>query len=119
MRTIDARLLVTRFVARPALGCGGRKPPNAVGLDLCLGVRLRWAEISSVKRGVKSGFPVLLIVPTAPEAVVGQVRPWLRSEARSHLARYGTPIVVSGQSMDHSVDDILSAIHQHHPASRS
>ncbi|MFE9694831.1 hypothetical protein [Micromonospora sp. NPDC005806] len=91
---------------------------DARGIRLPLmGVRLRWSEISSVSRGAKpSGLPVLLIIPTAPDAALGQVRPWLRAEARSHLAQHGTPIVVSGQSMDHSVEDILSAIHQHYPA---
>lgn len=90
---------------------------DSTGIRLPLmGVRLHWSEVSSVRRGVKpTGLPVLLIIPTSPEAVLGQVRPWLRSESRSNLAQLGTPIVVSDASMDHSVDDILSAVHQHYP----
>jgi hypothetical protein len=56
---------------------------------------------------------VLLIFPANPQAALGQVRPWLRQDARGNLARYGTPIVVSGLSLDHSIDDIAAAVAQH------
>ncbi len=45
------------------------------------------------------------------------MRLWLRWEARRDLARYGTPIVLSGLSLDHSIDDIAAAIRQYRPVS--
>lgn len=82
-----------------------------------MGVRLRWDEVAAVRRTAalsgKRNTPVLLIVPTEPEIVLGGVRPWLRPEARGDLARYGTPIVLSGLSLDHSLDDIAAAVHRH------
>jgi hypothetical protein len=78
-----------------------------------MGVHLTWAEVRSVERGTSlrgRARPVLLIFPAAPQAAVSQARPWLRKEARSNIARYGTPIVVSGLSLDHSLDDIAAAV---------
>jgi hypothetical protein len=81
-----------------------------------MGVRLSWREVASVRRTAalrgKTHTPVLLIVPAEPEAVLGRVRPWLRREARGNIARYGTPIVVSDLSLDHSIDDIAAAVHR-------
>lgn len=80
-----------------------------------MGPRLAWADVASVRRSVggrvrAGSLPVLLIYPADAEAVACQVRPWLRREARGNLARYGTPIAVSGMSLDRSVDDIGAAI---------
>lgn len=78
-----------------------------------MGVRLSWRDVATVKRSAtlrgKTHTPALLIVPTEPEAVLGRVRPWLRREARGNIARYGTPIVLSDLSLDHSIDDIAAA----------
>jgi hypothetical protein len=98
-----------------------RVPVVAVGDDgirfPLMGVRLGWREVSSATcsaamRG-HARAPVLLIFPADPQAAIGQIRPWLRREARGNLARYGTPIVVSGLSLDHSIDDIAAAVDQH------
>jgi hypothetical protein len=102
-----------------------RVPVVAIGADgirfPLMGVRLGWAEIASVERGVtlrgKRQQPVLFITPTAPEFVIGQMRPWLRPEARREFARHGTPIVVGGQSLDHSLEDVLAAAHRSRPMS--
>jgi hypothetical protein len=82
-----------------------------------MGPRLAWADVASVRRSVGGhgrvgSLPVLLVYPADGEAVACQVRPWLRREARGNLARYGTPIAVSGVSLDRSLDDIGAAIHQ-------
>jgi hypothetical protein len=82
-----------------------------------MGPRLAWADVASVRRSaggrVRSGsLPVLLVYPADAEAVASQVRPWLRREARGNLARYGTPIVVSGMSLDRSLDEIGAVIDQ-------
>ncbi|MEV5708649.1 hypothetical protein [Actinoallomurus sp. NPDC052274] len=85
-----------------------------------MGVRLSWDEVASVRRSAalrgKTSTPVLLIVPTRPEIVVVRVRPWLLREARGNLARYGTPIVLSDLSLDHSIDDIVTAVRRRRPA---
>jgi hypothetical protein len=98
-----------------------RVPVVAVGDDgirfPLMGVRLGWPEVSSATRSAarrgRTRAPVLLIFPADPQAALGQVRPWLRREARGNLARYGTPIVLSGLSLDHSIDDIAAAVNQH------
>jgi hypothetical protein len=81
-----------------------------------MGVRLGWPEVSSATRSATlrghARAPVLLIFPSDPQGALGQVRPWLRREARGNLARYGTPIVLSGLSLDRSLDDIAAAVHQ-------
>lgn len=81
------------------------------GLRLPLmGLRLTWAEVSAVRPSVDPrGQPVLLVLPADPEAAVGRARPWLRAELRTNLARYGTPIAVTGRSLDHSLDEIAAA----------
>jgi hypothetical protein len=93
-----------------AVGDGGIRFP-------LMGVRLGWSEVSSATRSAalrgRARAPVLLIFPADPQAALGQVRPWLRREARGNLARYGTPIVLSGLSLDHSLDDIATAVSQH------
>ena len=82
-----------------------------------MGPRVPWADVASVSR-VAGGrarvgsLSVLLVYPADAEDVAGQVRPWLRREARGNLARYGTPIAVSGLSLDRSLDDICAAISQ-------
>jgi hypothetical protein len=89
---------------------------HGIGFPL-MGPRLAWADVASVRRSVggrgrAGSLPVLLVYPADAEAVACQVRPWLRREARGNLARYGTPIAVSGVSLDRSLDDIGAAIHQ-------
>ncbi|WP_433178154.1 hypothetical protein [Actinoallomurus sp. CA-150999] len=85
-----------------------------------MGVRLSWGEVASVTRSValrgKTSTPVLLIVPAEPEDVVRRAWPWLRREARGNMARYGTPIVLSDLSLDHSIDDIVTAVRRRRPA---
>jgi hypothetical protein len=84
-----------------------------------MGVRLSWDEVAAVRRTAalrgRTSTPVLLIVPTEPQVVVDRVRPWLVREARGNLARYGTPIVLSGQSLDHSLDAIATAVRHRLP----
>lgn len=85
-----------------------------------MGVDLPWEDISSTGLGAASprrpGTFALLIFPVDPQATVRQVRPWLRREARDNLAQHGSPIVVSGLSLDHSISDIEAAIARHrHP----
>ncbi|GHJ42700.1 hypothetical protein Cs7R123_00420 [Catellatospora sp. TT07R-123] len=79
-----------------------------------MGVRLAWDEIAEVRWDVKSSatrsMPVLLIVPTSPAWVLLRMRPWLRSEGRAHLARYGTPIVLPDVSLDRPLKDVAAAI---------
>jgi hypothetical protein len=81
-----------------------------------MGVRLTWTQIEMVRRTTRADIPVLLVVPTAPDDVLRQARPWLRTELRRNVIRYGTPIVVPGPSSDHTVDDILTAVAARRPA---
>jgi hypothetical protein len=53
---------------------------------------------------------VLLIRPTDPQGAVGRMRPWVRSEDRTNIGRYGTPIVVPEQSKDCTVSEMHAAI---------
>ncbi len=80
-----------------------------------MGVRLPWAELATVSHGVRANFVVLLLVPTDPQAVLAQVRPWLRGEARKNLAEFGTPIVLMAQSMNRSLAQVAAGIDQHRP----
>jgi hypothetical protein len=76
-----------------------------------MGVRLPWALIADVRPAASpQNRPVLLILPTDPQAAVQSMRPWVRSEGRTNLARYGTPIVIPEQSVDHSVTEMAAAI---------
>ncbi|MCO5994790.1 hypothetical protein [Actinoallomurus rhizosphaericola] len=117
-------VLLVLFGGPVVVSTVGRVPVVAVdesGVRLPLmGVRLSWDEVADVRRTValrgKTSTPVLLIVPTQPEIVVDRVRPWLFREARGNLARYGTPIVLSDQSLDHSLDDITTAVRRLRPA---
>ena len=81
-----------------------------------MGVRLTWTEIARVRPGHDPARALLLIVPRNPHAVLNQIRPWLRAECRTNLARYGTPIVMSQLSMNRTLDDIQAAISRHQPA---
>jgi hypothetical protein len=81
-----------------------------------LGVRLAWPEVAAVRPAMRANFPVLLIVPTDPPAVLTRVRPWLRGEGRSDLKQFGTPIVLMAQSLNHSLDEIQAAIDERRPA---
>ncbi|MGX6602162.1 STM3941 family protein [Micromonosporaceae bacterium Da 78-11] len=81
-----------------------------------MGPRLDWAEVAEVRQAVRSNFPVLLLVPTDPQAVLGRTLPWLRSESRANLTEFGTPIVLMAQSMNRSLDEIQAAIARHRPA---
>lgn len=82
-----------------------------------MGVRLRWHDITRTGHGTnldaRLPAPLLLIVPADPDAALRQVRPWLRQEARANLSRHGTPVVISGLSIDHSLDDIVEAVRRH------
>ncbi|MEV4760961.1 hypothetical protein AB0J86_38540 [Micromonospora sp. NPDC049559] len=103
-----------------------RVPVVAIGADGIrlpfMGVRLAWPEVAAVRPGVNprgsAHVPVLLIFPVDPAAVLRQVRPWLRQETRSNLARFGTPIVISGQSFDRSLDEIAAAVNRQLAAHR-
>ena len=100
------------FLGTPALAV------TREGLQFPLmGPRLRWDEVSDVRWSAMmvglTSKPLILIVPAVPEAVNRQVRPWLRHDVRRRLARYGTPLVVSDSILDHSVDDIFTAIQQY------
>jgi hypothetical protein len=53
--------------------------------------------------------PLLLIIPTAPDAVIRQVRQWLRPDVRRNLARYGAPLALADNILDHSLDDRLTS----------
>ena len=84
-----------------------------------MGIKLSWAELATIKHSTdlskRTPAPVLLIIAVDPKASLAQLRPWLRREARGNLARHGTPIVLTGQSFDHSLDDITRAVHHHRP----
>jgi hypothetical protein len=78
-----------------------------------MGVRLAWPEVSAVTVLAQLGSgrrPAVLIVPTDSDGVVRQTRPWLRRDARSNLARHGTPLVVPSASLNRSAEDIAAAI---------
>jgi hypothetical protein len=58
-------------------------------------VRLRPNEIAAVRPAVSpANRPFPLILPVDPQGAVRRMRPWVRSEGRTHLGRYGTPIVI-------------------------
>lgn len=82
-----------------------------------MGPAVAWPDVASVTRGGHAlPSPVLQVYPADAQAAIRQVRPWLRREARRNLARYGTPFVLSGLSMDKSLDDIAAAITQRLPS---
>jgi len=84
-----------------------------------MGVRLGWAEIVRVRQAIGVAPPVLLIVPADQQAVMSQMRPWIRSESRTNIARYGTPIVVPQQTADRTLEDIEAAIAHHASQARN
>jgi hypothetical protein len=113
------------FVASPIILSTLLRTPAVVvteeGLRFpLLGPRLRWDEIAAVRRSVAlvgpRPRPVLLIVPTVAEAVIRQVRPWLRPDVRKNLARYGTPLALFDNVLDHSVDDIFAVVQRYRPS---
>jgi hypothetical protein len=76
-----------------------------------MGVRLGWAEIADVRPSVNANNqPVLLILPADPQAAVRQIRPWVRSEGRTNMGRYGTPIVIPEQSVNRTVAEMRAAV---------
>lgn len=81
-----------------------------------MGVRLSWPDVTSVRVGAALGkrgtTPLLLVFPADPEAAVRQARPWLRSDARKSLARYGTPLAISDHSLDRPAAEIAAALRQ-------
>jgi hypothetical protein len=85
-----------------------------------MGVRLRWHEVRAVKRTADlrgpAGSSVLLIIPTDAKSTLSQARPWLRRELRANLTRHGTPVVLTGRSLDRSLDEITAAIHTRSPS---
>jgi hypothetical protein len=82
-----------------------------------MGPAVAWPDVASVTRGAHTlSSPVLQVYPADAQAAIRQVRPWLRREARRNLARYGTPFVLSGLSMDKSLDDIAAAITRRLPS---
>ncbi len=90
--------------------------PEGIRLPL-MGVRLRWPEIADVRPAVRlngrTSTPVLLVVPTDPDAAIAQTRWWLRRDARADLDRLGAPIVLDERSLDHTLADIRAAVAQH------
>ena len=80
------------------------------------GVRLTWAELADVRQGIRNNFPVLLLIPADPAAVLTRTRPWLRATARADLTEFGTPIVLMAQTMNHTLDEIQTAITHHRPS---
>lgn len=90
--------------------------PDGIRLPL-MGVRLGWAEIADVRTGLKASgrtpVAVLLVAPTDPAAVIRQAHWWLRRQARADLARFGAPVVIDDRTLDHSLEDIRSAVRAH------
>jgi hypothetical protein len=82
-----------------------------------MGPRLKWNEVTDIQwSSMMVGLtrrPLLLVIPAVPEAVIRQVRPWLRRDVRRKLATYGTPLVLADTILDHSIDEIFAAI-QHY-----
>ena len=75
-----------------------------------MGVRLAWAEVAAVRQTSGPTRPALLIIAVDNRVALSRMRPWLRSEGRTNIARYGTPIVVPEHSMDHTLEQMQSAI---------
>jgi len=84
--------------------------PDGLRLPL-LGVRLGWPEVARVRRGTgPANRPVLLVHPVDPAATIARMRPWLRRQARTEMARFGAPIVLQQASLSRSVTEIEAAI---------
>jgi hypothetical protein len=79
------------------------------------GVHLAWSEVMRVRQAIEPKRRALLIVPADQSAVLRQMRPWLRAEGRSNIARYGTPIVLTSASVNRTIDETHSAIARLHP----
>jgi hypothetical protein len=109
---LGAPVLVSTVLRVPLLAVDD----SGVRLPL-MGVRLEWAEVAAVRQAPGATRPVLLIVPRDTQAVLRRMRPWLRAEGRSHIARYGTPIVMAHHLADHTLDEIQSAVAHLQPAS--
>lgn len=80
-----------------------------------MGVRLQWTDMVGVRQVPGPRRTMLVIYPRDPQAVINQARPWVRGDARRALARFGSPITLSQQSMDHTLDEIQSAFARLHP----
>lgn len=104
--------------------------PDGIRLPM-MGVRLGWSEIAEVRPAVRmsrrparssratSGgtlIPVLLVVPTDSEATIRQMHWWLRIDARRELASLGSPIVLDDRPLNHTLDEIRSAVITHTPS---
>lgn len=91
--------------------------PAGVRLPM-MGVRLAWADVAAIQQGVAGprATPILLIIPRDQQSAVSQMRPWVRSEGRSNIKKYGTPIIVPEKSTDRTLDEMLQAIASVNPA---
>ncbi|NUR69371.1 MAG: hypothetical protein HOU81_00980 [Hamadaea sp.] len=81
-----------------------------------MGPTLAKAEIAGIGRShtaTASQRPVLLIRVTDPESVISRTRPWLRRSARQYLQQYGTPIILQGESLNRSLDEIAEVLRSH------
>jgi hypothetical protein len=78
-----------------------------------MGPALRQDEIVAIREIERmSGArrtPLLLVMVADPASIIARTRPWLRSEARKNLQRYGTPIVLSDLSLNRPLDEIAIA----------
>jgi hypothetical protein len=107
---IASPIVRSTLLGTPALAI----TPDGLSCPL-MGLYLRWDEIAVIRRSVGPlQRPLLLIIPTAPDAVIRQVRPWLRRDVRRNLARYGAPLALADSIWDHSLDDILAALRRYH-----
>jgi hypothetical protein len=103
---LGAPLLISTVFRAPVLAVDD----TGVRLPM-MGVRLSWAEVADVRPAVgPTNRPVLLIRPADPQSAVRQMRPWVRSEGRTNITRYGTPIMIPEQSVDHTVAEMLAAV---------
>ncbi|WP_127507067.1 STM3941 family protein [Actinoplanes solisilvae] len=92
---------------------------NADGVRLPLmRVHLSWTDIARVRQASDAHGNILLIVPSDPQAVLQQARPWLRAEGRAGIARYGTPIAVMSANLDRTFDEIQEAVARFRPTSQ-
>jgi hypothetical protein len=108
--TVGAGVLTILLGAPVVVSTVFRVPVIAVTSDgvrlPLMGVRLSSSEISSIRTADEK----LFVIVVDPQAVIAQARPWLRAEARANLARHGTPIVVSGRSLDRPLTEIAGRL---------
>lgn len=103
---LGAPLLISTVFRAPVLAV------DSTGIRLpMMGVRLPWAAVADVRATVSpQNRPVLLILPADPQGTVRGMRPWVRSEGRTNITRYGTPIVIPEQSVGRTVAEMRDAI---------